>query len=182
MAKIPQKVLRLGESARPPDDGVPEHLGWVTIDKAGAAKPDILWDLEGGLPIFLDKNRLSELGITEKGMAALPLEEGTFDRVVAEHVLEHIGEGYIGLLRAVWDVLKPGGIFEVLVPHYLSKHAWGDPTHVRAFSETSFDYLTEERKQVYRDRYEIPGPWVKGSLKIDRARDIQAIMRKPEVT
>jgi len=35
-------------------------------------------------------------------------------------------------------ITKPGGFIEIEVPDYLSPDAWGDPTHVRAFSRQSF--------------------------------------------
>jgi SAM-dependent methyltransferase len=45
----------------------------------------------------------------------LPVEDGTFDRVIAIHVLEHL-PNLPAALDEIRRVLKPGGIFEVVIP------------------------------------------------------------------
>jgi SAM-dependent methyltransferase len=70
------------------------------------------------------------------------LEPDSFETVIANDVLEHI----VPLSTAMTNVLrllKPGGVFEVLVPYDLSHGAWQDPTHVRAFNERSWIYYTD---------------------------------------
>jgi SAM-dependent methyltransferase len=67
----------------------------------------------------------------------LPFKAGSFDLVWASHILEHIPD----LVKLQWDlarVIKPSGLLKMIVPHYLSPDAWGDPTHCRGFSRESF--------------------------------------------
>jgi SAM-dependent methyltransferase len=70
------------------------------------------------------------------------LAPDSFELAMATDVLEHI----VDLTTAMSNVLrllKPGGVFEVLVPYDLSHGAWQDPTHVRAFNERSWTYYTD---------------------------------------
>lgn len=70
----------------------------------------------------------------------IPLCSMCVSHIHSNQVLEHIDE-IIPLFNAMWRVLIPGGTMQHVVPHFLSPHAWGDPTHVRAFSEESFKYF-----------------------------------------
>lgn len=59
-------------------------------------KPEVVADLAGGLPMF---------------------EEGNFDEVRLDHVLEHMPlEANALALAAVFRVLKPGGVADIAVP------------------------------------------------------------------
>lgn len=66
------------------------------------------------------------------------------DRVYCSHFLEHIPSGAprIAVLNEAWRVLKPGGVFDMVLPlvGYTDEHGhgqlvngwqpWADPTHV----------------------------------------------------
>jgi SAM-dependent methyltransferase len=67
----------------------------------------------------------------------LPFKTGSLDKIKASHILEHV-QDLVHAQRELARVLKEGGELEVIVPHYQSVDAWGDPTHCRAFSEMSF--------------------------------------------
>ena len=70
------------------------------------------------------------------------LAEGSFDVIIANHVLEHIAD----LCQAMTNclrLLRPGGQFQIQVPYDLSLGAWQDPTHLRAFNENSWRYYTD---------------------------------------
>lgn len=87
--------------------------GWVNLD---ITKPcNVVADMDAGLP-FMDQS---------------------FDLVWASHVLEHRAD-LRKMQRELARILKKGGELNIIVPHYLSSDAWGDPTHCRAFSEESF--------------------------------------------
>jgi SAM-dependent methyltransferase len=66
----------------------------------------------------------------------------SFELAVATDVLEHIVD-LAAAMSNVLRLLKPGGVFEILVPYDLSYGAWQDPTHVRAFNERSWTYYTD---------------------------------------
>jgi len=90
--------------------------GFINLDYNESLQPDIVHNLEE---------------------VPLPFETISVDGGLASHVFEHI-HNFPALLQDVWRITKPGGVWEVRVPHYLSPDAWGDITHVRAFSPQSF--------------------------------------------
>lgn len=73
---------------------------------------------------------------------AVTLREESFEVAIANDVLEHIPD-LAAAMTNVLRLLKPGGVFEILVPYDLSHGAWQDPTHVRAFNERSWIYYTD---------------------------------------
>jgi SAM-dependent methyltransferase len=71
------------------------------------------------------------------------MEDSSVDLVRASHVMEHIPtEDRIHCMNEVHRVLKPGGMFEVIVPLFPSWQAMADPTHVSYWVEQSFWYFT----------------------------------------
>jgi len=83
-------LLNLGAGPRGVDD---DH--WVNVDGAPAA----------GVRFLLDLQR------------PLPFEDASFDGVFCEHVVEHFGQDDgERLAREVARILKPGGVFRVIVP------------------------------------------------------------------
>ena len=93
---------------------------WICIDKFGY--PDYKLDLEKGI---------------------LPFADNSVDCVYACHVLEHI-VNLIPLTNEVWRILKPTGTFKIQVPMYPSTDCFIDPTHVRVFTEHTFNYWLPE--------------------------------------
>lgn len=68
-----------------------------------------------------------------------PTGDNTVDALRASHVMEHIPAGYddrIKVMNEAHRVLKPGGLFEIIVPcvqvhgQMTGWQAWADPTHV----------------------------------------------------
>lgn len=84
--------------------------GYHNIDKDINCKPDVNLDIEK------DK---------------LPFEDSSVDQVVANHILEHLGEGFFHLLQEVYRVCKNGATFMIEVPHYNHWTFHADPTHRR---------------------------------------------------
>ena len=72
----------------------------------------------------------------------LPFAESCADRVVLEHVLEHVAEP-VRLIEEIYRILKPGGVLQVEVPYFAHPDAFRDPTHRRFFTWGSFDYFVE---------------------------------------
>lgn len=119
------------------DKGIGLHLGsgrkkfysddinWINIDSNKEVNPDILWDLEKGLPEDIKNN--------------------TVDMIITEHLLEHI-KNFIGLMESIHEKCKPDAQVYIKVPPAIYKDkpfegAFRDPTHVRFFTERSFDYF-----------------------------------------
>jgi len=98
--------------------GVDYLSGWTNIDRNKLYLADYYIDID-------------------KPSIYFPFKEGTFDLIYAAHILEHIFN--LKELKAeLTRILKPGGMIYVVSPDYLSPDAWGDDTHVRAFSSQSF--------------------------------------------
>lgn len=74
-----------------------------------------------------------------------PTGDNTVDALRASHVMEHIpaGQQRIDVMNEAHRVLKPGAVFEIIVPNCLSGtwHAWADPTHVSFWCKESFHYF-----------------------------------------
>ena len=92
------------------------NAGWQTLDSKPPA--DFVHDL--GTP--------------------LPFKDGEVDMFRAHHILEHIHD-LCGLMDELWRCLKPGGMLDIEVPHVRHGAAFHDPTHVRYFTECTFDYF-----------------------------------------
>ena len=93
--------------------------GWTNVDLDPEMNPDIVCNLD-----------TQDLRI--------PIKDNTHDLVWCSHIMEHIR--YLPQLKdEILRILQPGGVLIVIVPHYLSIDAWGDDTHVRAFSEHSWN-------------------------------------------
>lgn len=109
---------------------------WLNLDVDPLWRPDFLFDLNTPLPAD------GQLPIATERFGELLLGADTFERIVAQDVLEHVRELPTAMTTLLhW--LRPGGVLEVGVPYELSLGAWCDPTHVRAFNERSFLYYCE---------------------------------------
>ncbi|MCX6737835.1 MAG: methyltransferase domain-containing protein [Candidatus Parcubacteria bacterium] len=96
--------------------GGEELLGFKTIDIDETAKPDIVCDIEKGLP----------------------LEDNSVDEIRCSHTLEHINN-IIFVLKEFYRVCKNGAKITIVVPLMDAS----DMTHVRFFNEHTFRTLTE---------------------------------------
>lgn len=92
--------------------------GFINIDISTQFTPDILHDLEKGIPFG----------------------DSSVDMIRAHHFLEHIPDT-IAIMNEIWRVCKDGAMVEITVPHQDSLMAFADPTHKRIFNEESFGYF-----------------------------------------
>jgi len=163
MALVPEKrhMLDLG-------CGATLRRGFIGIDKAAEETGEpwydtvtgktgvVRHDLENGLPPIWD------VGV-----------------IVADNVLEHINN-LIRLLNDCHKALLPtGGRIHITVPNAARSiaAAWSDPTHVRAFTPETFDYLNVDhpRWQQYGQSYGFL-PWRVLRL-VERDRFVDGTMR-----
>jgi SAM-dependent methyltransferase len=69
--------------------------------------------------ISVDAVTHAEYGVAHDLLTPLPLPDGSVDRILSEHFLEHLPvDGIAHVLRECHRVLRPGGIARVAVPDY----------------------------------------------------------------
>lgn len=87
----------------------------------------------------------------------LPFEDNQLNHVLSSHFCEHLTfEENIYLFNEVYRVLKPGAIFEVIVPHGFSYAGMVDLSHKTFWTEDTFGYFTLENKYHYAWFYDDP--------------------------
>lgn len=91
--------------------------GFVNVDRRPLDGVDVVLDIDG----------------------PWPWGENSVDAIRAWHILEHV-EDLPAFMDKAWRVLRPGGVLNVRVPHHRHRNADTDPTHIRRFTEHSFDY------------------------------------------
>lgn len=90
--------------------GYKKISGYVNVDNDANCNPDYLVNIE-----------------TEK----LPFEDSSVSRVIAHHILEHLGEGYFHFLKELYRVCEHGALIDIRVPHHNHETFHSDPTHRR---------------------------------------------------
>ncbi len=134
-----------------PDDNVDFHVdlgagrlpkGRLTIDRHGDA--DILMDLNTG-EYFGGKRHF----LTRFPEWLLPFPDNSIESMISHHCLEHIGDGFLKLMDECHRILKPGGIFRIIVPLFPSLAAVSDPDHVRYFTTTTFESFCGVKNQPF---------------------------------
>lgn len=115
------RAVRNGEKVLHIGCGKKKIAGSVGVDFCEGSDADVIWDLD---------------------KVPWPFPENEFDRVVCEHILEHLNN-YLPAIEEIHRITKPGGLLEVEVPYFTSVFSFSDPTHKRAFTSRSFDYFVE---------------------------------------
>jgi len=106
--------------------GSPDWTGdLVTMDMDPNCDPTLIWDLE---------------------TRPFPFPDGHFDEIAAYDVLEHIGRqgdwrGWFDEMAEYHRLLKPGGVFGIIVP--VAQDALADPGHTRFFHKNHFGFLCQ---------------------------------------
>lgn len=73
-----------------------------------------------------------------------PTADNSVGAIRASHVMEHIpsGQARIDVMNEAHRVLRPRGVFEIIVPFMVGTwHAIADPTHVSFWCRESFHYF-----------------------------------------
>lgn len=77
-----------------------------------------------------------------------PFEDNTFDEIYCNHILEHLPD-LVSVMKELTRIAKPKAIIKVSVPYWASQRAFKDPTHVRFFTEHTFDYFSSDYPMNY---------------------------------
>lgn len=99
--------------------GKTSYPGFTNIDKIKLPSVDIVWDLE---------------------RTPLPFKNNSVDEIITEHTLEHI-QNFLPLMEDIYRICKAGALVKIAVPYFKYEGAFRDPTHVRFFTERSFDHF-----------------------------------------
>jgi predicted SAM-dependent methyltransferase len=108
--------------------------GWLNLDLLERAEPDLMLDLA--------KEQRWPLHAESAYAGPIELHEGQVEHIVANNVLEHVGD-LPRLMTHCLALLQTGGRLEIEVPYEHAATAWQDPTHVRAMNENSWLYYTD---------------------------------------
>ena len=112
--------------------------------RVGLTEDDFEWD---GELIKVDMNDQCGADIVlDLEDRPLPFPDEHFDSLSAFDVLEHLGrqgdwKGYFEEFAEWWRLLKPGGLFYIMVP--VGADAFADPGHTRFFSYNHFNMLSK---------------------------------------
>ena len=72
-----------------------------------------------------------------------PFRDNSVEEVLLINVLEHL-PNTIRVMEEIWRICKNEATIKINVPYYNSQGACQDPTHVKFFTEHTFDYFTED--------------------------------------
>lgn len=104
--------------------GENSYENYVNLDKLSIPGVNIVYDLE---------------------KTPLPFEDNSVSEVKCEHILEHI-VNFMPLIEDLHRICIPKASINILAPYYKYEGAYRDPTHVRFFTEHSFDYFQDRVK------------------------------------
>lgn len=104
-----------------------KRAGFIGVDKFSVVQPDVVCDFE-----------------KEK----LPFEDSSVSEIYSSHVFEHIHD-IQSVMNEVHRVMAPDGLLTIRVPYWTSEGAYRDPTHVRFFTEKSFEYWQPNNECAY---------------------------------
>jgi len=77
-----------------------------------------------------------------------PFEEESFDEIYMNDILEHLNNT-VKVMEECHRLLKVRGKLHIKVPYWNHRHSFGDPTHVRYFSDNVWQFFTGERRSYY---------------------------------
>jgi len=103
--------------------GFRKQHGYINIDNRPETYPDLLCNIENGLPY----------------------DDGKVDEIRAVDFLEHLHQDkVIFVIEEIWRVLKNNGLFYSRTPSVDGRGAWQDPTHRSFWCINSWWYYSND--------------------------------------
>jgi len=106
--------------------------GYLNLDHDPLTNPDFLVDVE---------------------KETLPLEDNSVSHIIAHHILEHVGENFLNLIKEMYRVSQPDAEWDVKFPHYRSDLQHMDPTHKRTLTIDQFMLFSKSYNQYHMDNW-----------------------------
>ncbi len=107
--------------------GKTSYAGFTNIDIVNLPNVNVVWDLE---------------------KTPLPFKNNSVSEIITEHTLEHI-RNFFPLLEDIYRICKADALVKIAVPYFKYEGAFRDPTHVRFFTERSFDHFNVDYEYNY---------------------------------
>jgi SAM-dependent methyltransferase len=126
------KILNLGCGRRPIEGAVNHDI------TKHAAHVDVAWDLN---------------------VIPWPWPAESFDRVVAQSVLEHLTHNVLVSMNEAWRVLVPGGEALIKLPYWKAEITWEDLTHMHRVGLGAMDQLDPTTKRGTQYAFYTPYKW-----------------------
>ena len=101
--------------------GIHKQVGAIGIDRNPASRADAIVDLD---------------------RFPYPFADGSFDRITAIHVIEHLSD-VVRAMEEFHRLVRPGGSVRIETPHYTDFSSFCDPTHKSHLNSFSFRYFGE---------------------------------------
>ena len=108
--------------------GYKRYPNYINVDSNPNCKPDHTVNLD-------DKN------------LQLPFPDNSVTHIIAHHVLEHIGDGFLKLLQEIYRICKHGAMIDIRVPHYAHETYINDFTHKRPITVEGCRLLSQKVNQ-----------------------------------
>lgn len=81
-----------------------------------------------------------------------PFVDDSFNEIQMLSVLEHLPDT-VRTMEELWRICRDGAQVVVRVPHWNSRTAWVDPTHLKAFAPETFDFFDPEAEMCKERPY-----------------------------
>ena len=108
--------------------GIKKRKGYFNVDVNPDVKPDMIWDMD---------------------KYPYPFDNNTIDKVYMDNVLEHLEDPY-KVANEVLRILKPGGVWEFIVPYWNYTHSHR-LNHKHLFSEAIVPDLIQAKHDFKLD-------------------------------
>lgn len=108
--------------------GFNKKPGYINVDKMADCNPDQVVDLE----------------------KPWPFPDNSIDEVLANHVLEHVGEtteSFLSIMKELYRVCANEAVIKIQVPHHNHWTFHSDPTHVRKILPETFKLFDKKENQ-----------------------------------
>jgi hypothetical protein len=73
----------------------------------------------------------------------IPLDDNSVSEIKSHHFFEHVGSGFIPLMKELYRVAEHGCILDIVVPHHFHDVFYGDPTHVRPITVAGMNMFSK---------------------------------------